>query len=195
MRPPLHPAIGVALMLAVSGCGAVSGGAAVPPPAADAVRQTTDKDGRFVTFIGPKTQHAEPFMGIAGTNIATLRSALDGRNGEVTHQLYVEDSYTGPERNWNSAQDASGKSLRFIAIGKDEIDCSPACSYAEEFAASLPEAELRGAKQGLTVFFTAKSGAQMAIPVSAEAVAKQLAAVDAARATLPIAAAEKPLAR
>lgn len=182
------------ILSVLGGCGTVSGGGTAPPAAPDAVSESIDKDGRFVTLIGPKIQHGEPFMGVPGTNIAALRSAIDRRSGEVMHQLYVEDSYTGPERNWDSAQDASGKSLRFIPIGKDEIDCSPQCSYAEEFAAALPEPELRAAQNGLPVFFRAKSGAQMAIVVPAPSVAKQLAAVDTARATMPTASAAAPSA-
>ena len=56
-------------------------------------------------------------------------------------------------------------------------------------AAVLPEALLRTSPQGVTVTFAAKSGAKKTISVPAELIQKQLAAVDAARATLPQAAA------
>ena len=83
-------------------------------------------------------QHAEPFLGVAGTNFYTLRTWIDRRTGETVHQLYVSDSYAGPPRDWNAARDAQGRPLRFIPISKNEITCQPSCSYAEEFAAAIP---------------------------------------------------------
>jgi len=156
---------------------------------ADAVIRTQQQSGRFVTLAGPRLQHAEPFLGVDNTNFYLLRSMIDTRTGEIAHQLYVEDSYFGAERGWNAARDAAGQPLRFIAIGKNEITCESGCSYAEEFAAVLPEALLPANPQGLTVVFTARSGAEKRIAVPGELVAKQLAAVGQMRATSPVAAA------
>ena len=169
------PLLSAALLLA----------ACVEAPAAgrpgDAVTQAIEAGGKFVGVQGPKIPQAPPFLGVADTNFHVLRSWIDRRTGETAHQLYVEDSYSGRKREWNAARDGDGRALRFIAISQNEIACSPGCSYAEEFAAALPEDELRSHPQGLTVFFTAKSGEQMAIPVAGPLIAQQLAAVDAAK--------------
>jgi len=69
-----------------------------------------------------------------------------------------------------------------VPISKDEISCENGCSYAEEFAATLPEALLRASPQGLTVVFGSKLGLSLTIAVPGDLVARELAAVDAARA-------------
>src|SRR5438105_6248399 len=190
MRRSMHwprPLLGLVAALALAGC-AAEGMPAAPQPAG-AVRLTTEKDGRFLVLAGPSQRHAEPFLGIAATNFYLLRSFIDTRTGETVHQLYVEDSYPGAERNWNAARLASGGGLRFVTISKNEITCELNCSYAEEFAASLPEPLLRGSAQGFTIVFTARSGIEKMIVVPGDAIAKQLAAVDQARAARPTAAA------
>ena len=76
---------------------------------ADAVATSVEQGGKFVTLVGPMAQHSEPFLGVPGTNYDSLRSMIDTRTGDATHQLYVEDSYAGAKREWNAAQDAKGK--------------------------------------------------------------------------------------
>lgn len=178
----------VLLVAALAGCGTTAGAPGPGGPAAapaNAVTRTTEQGGKFIALVGPRLQHGEPFLGVPGTNIYALRSWIDARTGETVHQLYVSDSYSGPERNWDAARDAQGQPLRFIAISKNEITCSGGCSYAEEFAAAVPEAKLRQSTAGLTVTFAAKSGATKTIAVPGELVQKQLAAVDQARAAPP----------
>jgi hypothetical protein len=173
--------------LLLAGCVA----APAAPQSGDAVTEAIAEGGKFVGVLGPKVPQGEPFLGVTDTNFHALRSWIDRRTGETVHQLYVEDSYLGRKRQWNAAQDMTGRVLRFIPISSKEISCAPGCSYAEEFAAALPEDELRANPQGITVFFGAKSGAQMAIPVSGELIAKQLAGVDAARRASAAAAAPR----
>ncbi len=180
------------LPMVLAGCAGLS---SAPPPNAQPateISRSVEQGGRFVAFVGPRRQHAEPFLGVSGTNFYALRSWLDTRNGEIAHQLYVEDSYFGAERNWQAARDKDDHQLRFIAISKNEITCDNGCSYAEEFAAALPEALLRASPQGLAVSFTARSGAEQTIIEPGDLILKQLAAVDQARATLPAAAAAAP---
>jgi hypothetical protein len=183
----LFPALGLAAAIAVSGC-AVEGPPAPAQPA-NAVTRTKEKDGRFLVLSGPRLRHAEPFLGIASTNFYLLRSFIDARTGETLHQLYVEDSYPGAERNWNAARLAAGETLRFVPISKNEITCDAGCSYAEEFAASLPERLLRANPQGFTVVFTARSGIARTITVPGDLAAKQLTAIAQLRAAPPTAAA------
>ena len=188
-RVPLLFCFAAALALAGCAVDVYSPGGVPAPENPNAVRLTTEKDGRFLVLTGPRLRHADPFLGIASTNFSLLRSFIDTRTGETVHQLYVEDSYPGAERNWSAARLANGGGLRFVTISKNEITCELNCSYAEEFAASLPEPLLRGSPQGLTVVFTARTGIEKMIVVPGDAIAKQLAAVDQARAARPTAAA------
>src|SRR5260370_19569918 len=144
--------LGLIGAMALAGCGDLAGIWATAEPA-DAVTRTQEQGGRFVTLAGPRLQHAEPFLGVADTNFYLLRSMIDTRSGEIAHQLYVEDSYFGAERGWNPPRDATGQPFRFIAIGQNEITCETGCSYAEEFAAVVPEALLRASPQVGTVVF------------------------------------------
>lgn len=195
MATPRRVAL-ILLTTALSGCaGAASAPPRVTPAAvrpANAVNVSLEQGGRFVALAGPRRQHAEPFLGVPGTNLYTLRSWIDARTGETAHQLYVSDSYAGAARDWNAARDSQGRPLRFIAISKNEITCQPSCSYVEEFAAALPEAQLRDSPGELAVTFAAPSGAAKTIAVAGELIAEQLAATDKARAALPRAAAAVP---
>jgi hypothetical protein len=186
-----HPTRTVLAALIVAGLSACAGGVpttsgtgALPTPAESANTAITvgrEQGGKFLSFVGPKTQHDPPFLGVPNTNYDLLRSYLDTRTGEVANQLYVEDSYVGAHRDWNAAQDASGQPLRFISISNSEITCESGCSYAEEFAAALPESLLRASTNGLMVTFIAKSGAHTVIQISGPQVAAQLAALDSAK--------------
>jgi hypothetical protein len=174
------------LLAMLAGCG----GMANPPsglPNTNEVVGASEQGGRFLSFIGPRRQHAEPFLGVPSTNYYALRSLVDTRTGEIVHQLFVEESYFGAERNWQAARDGEGRELRFVAVSKNEITCESSCSYAEEFAAVLPEALLRGSPQGLTVTFTARSGDTKQIAVPPDLIRKQLAAVDGSAAARPTA--------
>jgi hypothetical protein len=186
------------LTAALAGCGGLG---TAPGNAAASARQpteiavSTEQGGRFVGLTGPQRQHAEPFLGVPGTNFYALRTWIDRRTGETVHQLYVSDSYDGQPRDWNAARDAQGRPLRFIAISKNEITCQQGrCSYAEEFAAAIPEAELRNATGGLIVTFTARSGAEKTISVPGEVVKAQMVALDRVRAGLAAGAPAPPAA-
>jgi hypothetical protein len=146
---------------------------------AGAVTEPEDTPSRFVGLIGTRAQHAPPFLGVAETNFYCLRSFIDRQTGETRHQLYVSDSYSGAERRWDAARDEAGHSLRFVEISRDQITCDSGCSYAEEFAADIPERELRANPRGLKVIFTARSGAEKTITVSRSQITAQLAAIDA----------------
>jgi hypothetical protein len=190
MKPPI--ALVAASLLALAGCTGLSGAPPASIQSATAVSRSTEQGGRFITLVGPRRPHGEPFLGVPGTNFTALRSSIDTKTGESVHQLYVEDSYFGAERNWEAARDPTGQALRFIAVSKNQITCDNGCFYAEEFAAGLPEALLRAHPQGLAVSFTARSGARQTIIVPGDLIAKQLAAIDEARASLPMASAAPP---
>lgn len=166
--------------------------AAAPAMQQPAAPQQSELTARFIGFVGPRVQHDPPFLGVPYTNFYCLRSFVDRQTGATVHQLYVADSYFGAARDWNGAQDAAGRALPFTHISTDKITCENGCAYAEEFAASLPEAELNSSGHGVTVTFTARSGNSMKIAISGAQIAHQLAAVAAERARLPGQAAASP---
>lgn len=179
---------------ALSACSqfAPRGAAAVPGGAAPAVAQREHVSERYFALIGPKMQHDPPFLGIPGTNFYCLRSILDLKSGETAHQLYVSDSYDGAERNWDGAHYGAGQAMAFVPISRHQISCDGGCSYVEEFAANIPESELRSSPNGLAVTFTDRAGDRKTINVSANQIATQLAALDAQRRAGPTAAAAAP---
>jgi hypothetical protein len=182
------------LGLALTACAQLSESPAGPVAQSDAgARQ--DLSPRFIGLIGNKAQHAPPFLGVPETNFYCLRSFVDRRTGETQHQLYVSDSYSGAERRWHAARDGAGHPFRFVEISRDEITCDGGCSYVEEFAANIPESELRASPQGLTVIFTAGSGAEKRILVSSAQITAQLAAVERRGQAQPAAALAQPTAR
>ncbi|HEV2187259.1 MAG TPA: hypothetical protein VGR70_08620 [Stellaceae bacterium] len=178
--------VAAAIIAAVlGGCSLMPNEKLAPQPGADQVEMTKEQGGKFLAFVGPKLLHTEAFLGVDETNYFCLRSWLDTRNGEVAHQVYVEDSYYGAPYRWDGAHDADNKNLRFIAISRNEISCDQGCSYADEFAAALPEDLLRAHRDsGLTVTFTAQTGKTLTVNVPGRFIAEQLTAVDATRAAL-----------
>jgi hypothetical protein len=166
---------------ALTACAQAPPAEAPAKPSAGAVAPARgDIPSRFVGLIGTRAQHAPPFLGVPETNFYCLRSFLDRQTGETRHQLYVSDSYSGPERRWDAAREGGGRSLRFLEITRHQITCDGGCSYTEEFAADIPESELRANPKGLKVTFSAQSGTEKTIPISGSQITAQLAGVDAA---------------
>jgi hypothetical protein len=175
---------GALLGLALGGCAAFAPNEQLPS-GNDQVELTKEQGGKFLAFVGPKLQHTQPFLGVEDTNYYCLRSWLDTRNGDVAHQLYVEDSYYGSSYKWDGVHDSDNKPLKFIPISRNEISCDEGCSYADEFAAALPEELLRARRdKGLTVIFTAATGKTLKVDVPARLIADELKAIDATRTAL-----------
>ena len=186
--------LAASLGLALAACALAPPPEAPAQPSAAAVAPAReDIPSRFVGLIGTRAQHAPPFLGVPETNFYCLRSFLDRQTGETRHQLYVSDSYSGPERHWNTARDGGGHALRFLEVTRHQITCDGGCSYTEEFAADIPESELRANPQGLKVALGAHSGTEKTITISGGQITAQLAAVDAAHnAVLPTAVPPSP---
>src|SRR5580700_744453 len=186
--------LGASLGLALAAC------AQAPPPeppaqpsAAAVAPARGDIPSRFVGLIGTRAQHAPPFLGVPETNFYCLRSFLDRQTGETRHQLYVSDSYSGAERHWDAARDGGGRTLRVLEITRHQITCDGGCAYTEEFAADIPESELRANPSGLKVTFGAQSGADKTITIGGNQITAQLAAVDAVHnPAVPIASRSPP---
>jgi hypothetical protein len=186
--------LAASLGLALAACAQPPRPEAPGQPTAVAVGPARENiPSRFVGLIGTRAQHAPPFLGVPETNFYCLRSFLDRQTGETRDQLYVSDSYSGPERHWDAARDGGGRALRFLEITRHEITCDGGCSYTEEFAADIPESELRANPAGLKVTFSAHSGAEKTITISGNQITAQLAAVDAMHnPALPAAAPPSP---
>jgi hypothetical protein len=153
-----------------------AGSAAATGAGAVAVREHLS--GRYIALIGPAAQHDPPYLDTPETNFFCLRSFVDRQTGESVHQLYVAASYDA-KRDWDAARDGAGQALVFIPISRYEIACDGKnnCSYAEEFAATIPENELRQNLKGFSVTFTDRAGDTQTITVSADQIAAQLAAL------------------
>jgi hypothetical protein len=175
----------VGFALALGGCANLLPRAATAPQKGEGVEITKQQDGRFIAFVSPRLQHSEPYLGVAGTNFFALRSWYDAKTGETAHQVYVSDSYQGGPYRWDGVHDLDKKTLRFVAIGRNEITCESGCSYFDEFAAALPEDYLKAHTGGVALTFTSKTGKSLAVAVPGELVREQLAAVDTIRAAAP----------
>ena len=187
------PCGGLALALALGGCAIVQPEEKLAPQAqAPGVELTKEQGGRFIAFVGPRQQHTGKFLGVDDTNFFCLRSWLDNKTGETAHQLYIEDSYQGGPYLWNGVYDTANARLKFIPISRNQITCELGCSFADEFAAELPEGYLRGHKDGFGVTFTAANGKTLAVKVPPEMVTAELDAVDAVKNVAAKAAANPP---
>jgi hypothetical protein len=187
-----HIAAGAMLALVLGACAIVHPEEKLPPQTqaqVPGVELTKEQDGRFIAFVGPKKQHTEPFLGVEGTNFFCLRSWLDNKTGDTAHQLYVADSYYGGPFLWNGVYDSADTKLKFIAISRNQISCEQGCSFADEFAASLPEAYLRTHRDGFAVTFTSSNGKTLAVSVPPALITAQLDAVDTVKAVAAKAAA------
>ena len=179
--------------LVLGGCAIVHPEEKLPPQAqASGVELTKEQGGRFIAFVGPKQQHTEPFLGVSDTNFFCLRSWLDNKTGDTAHQLYVEDSYQGGPYLWNGVYDTANTKLKLIPISRNQITCELGCSFADEFAAELPEDYLRDHKDGFAVTFTSANGKTLAVKVPPEMITAELDAVDAVKDVATKAAANPP---
>jgi hypothetical protein len=156
----------------------VNTGPANSAGAAGSVAVREHLSGRYIALIGPKAQHDPPYLDTPETNFFCLRSFIDRQTGETADQLYVVASYDS-KRDWDAAHDGSGQGLKFIPISRYKIVCQEEdnCSYAEEFAAAIPESDLRQNPKGLSVTFTDRAGDAQTINISAEQIAAQLTAL------------------
>jgi len=163
-----------------------------PQAQAPGIELTKEQGGRFIAFVGPKKQHTPPFLNVDDTNFFCLRSWLDNTTGETAHQLYVENSYYGGPYLWNGVYDTADAKLKFIPISRNQITCDQGCSFADEFAAELPEDYLRAHKGGFAVTFTSANGKTLPVTVPPALITTQLDAVDAVKTDAAKAAAKPP---
>ncbi|HXC29607.1 MAG TPA: hypothetical protein VNV38_16735 [Stellaceae bacterium] len=177
-----HFAASAILALVLGGCASLQPNEKLPTqPQAPGVELTKEQGGRFIAFVSPKQQHTEPFLGVDDTNYFCLRSWLDNKTGETAHQLYIEDSYYGGPYLWNGVYDTASTKLKLIPISHNQITCDQGCSFADEFAAELPEDYLRAHRDGFAVTFTSSNGKTLAVKVPSDMVTAEINAVDAVK--------------
>lgn len=86
-------------------------------------------------------KYSSPNIGTSGHTL--LLRGWRAANGETLYQLYVAVNYFGTKRNYASAVDSKGATLRFTPAGIDSSNCRNAnCLYSEHIAITLPRSYL-----------------------------------------------------
>jgi hypothetical protein len=157
---------------------------AVRPPPPPVVRPSPPasvkiEDSQFdeaATFIGINTEIS---YAIDRDTLYLLRSWVNKKSGQVTHQLYITNFYYGDWIFWSRASSEDAQPLEFIAMQSKVIDCAYSrCSYSETFGALIPDAVLRIHQHGISVKFYAKTGKEMVIRLTSQQIQLQLKAIE-----------------
>ena len=147
------------------------------PPLQPAVKVEESPSESFATVLGIK----QPYPGDA-SNTYFLRSVVEKTNGQVAHQLYVANSYRSSEGwiVWSQANGEDAQPLEFVAIHRGVISCSAGsgCALEEDFGAVIPDTVLRAHQGGFSVKFSAETGQEMVIHLTAQQIQQQLKAID-----------------
>lgn len=135
-----------------------------------------DQYSPSATIVGTKL-FDNPFGGVSKEWF--IRSFIDKKTGAVTHQLYVETSYIGDWKYYQSANDDTAAPLPFIVIDREVGDCTGGCSLEETFALGLQGSVLRAkAATGYSVKISAHDGTAFILSVPPGQIQPQLAAID-----------------
>lgn len=162
-----------------------------PPPAVKSVTVKDDEFDKTILFIGPEEEH-EPALTSRKPNVFQLKTTMDRKSGEVTHQLVMTHNYAAKSwKFWQRAADEDAEPLELATIRRDVGFCSPACTYAEVVGATLSDAALRARKdKGYSIKLYARDGGEKVIALSPEMIAMQIAAIDQRKPPAPAPAAE-----
>jgi hypothetical protein len=163
---------------------------AMAAPRVPTVQVTTDQFSKDVKFFGP-LEGVNPFGGTS--RLYRLRTWVNKETKTIEHQLYVDVSYIGGWRWYQTAADETAQDLKVLAISSNVSSCSTfGCSLSETVGIDIDDATLRvHASGGLRVKLNAKSGDSLIIELSATQVRLQVEAVDR---YLGVAAAPDPTA-
>jgi hypothetical protein len=131
-----------------------------------------DKFSKTLSYAGLR-EWINPFGGTARNWM--LRTWIDKETRNVTHQLYVEISYSGSWRFYQSANNEQAISLPFIPINRSVGSCFAGCSFTEIVGVELSDELLREkALTGFQVKLFAKSGDSLVIDVTRAQIQSQL---------------------
>jgi hypothetical protein len=139
-----------------------------------------------------KTDEFDPHVKFSGIEFALPgSSALIGRfflrsfipknpDGKRVHQIYVLYYYADDWNFFYGARNCDAQSLEFSSLNREVISCrTRPCTHAETFVIQVPEESLRNTdSRGYLVKVYAKSGYELLIPMTAEQIQKQVAAID-----------------
>lgn len=152
----------------------------VSAQAAAQVQVQDDKFSASATFNGPK-KAVNPFGGTA--RMWNIRAWIDKKTGAVTEQLYVDTSYLGYWRFWETAADDQAEPLEVVAIDRTVLDCTGGCLYSETVGVTLPIDYVRKhAATGFQIKINAKSGDYLILDVGADQIQPVLNAMDVYKA-------------
>lgn len=165
------------IALAVAAC---APRATQPPPQPQAVEFQDDQFSQEATFVGIEQTDNQTRGTVTDWFI---RSFVDKRSGEVSHQLYVHVSYLGERRRYERATDDRATTLPLSPIERLRGSCSHGdCDYDEDFALGLRDPILRErAGTGFQVKVVAHSGDSIILTIAPGQIVPQLASVDAYR--------------
>lgn len=108
-----------------------------------------------ITILGPE-QIIDCNFGKSICSYYMLRTVIDKKSGQYSHQLYVSVAYFGDWAFFERAYLLGGKELQFAEIERRVIDCeSETCKMRETFGATIPP-EIT--KSGFSVRFFSKNG-------------------------------------
>jgi len=137
------------------------------------VSVVTDEFEPFITING-----IEDYIGDDLKGAFFLRSFINKKTKDVTHQLYIYCTYHWNWRFYNSAHLSGGKALEFTEIRRDFNCTDGICTYYEHFGADISDEFLRKNTEGFSVKISAKSGDNAVINVKSNQVIEQLKEID-----------------
>lgn len=159
----------VAILLALAGCASSQA-----PTRISGVQD--DQFGKNITISGAML-YVNPLGGTSRSWL--IRSWVDKSTHEVSHQLYVDISYVGDWKYFQTAADDTARTLNVSRIDSHVGNCSGGCSLSETVGIELDDATLRAkSKQGYAIKLSAHSGDALVLTVSPEQINLQLAEVD-----------------
>jgi hypothetical protein len=164
------------LMVTLLGCAVHELPPSSPPPQT-AVTVEERPSESFTTFLGIK----QPYPGDA-SNTYFLRSVVEKTDGQVAHQLYVSNYYKSSEGwvVWSKAHGEDAHPIEFVAIHRGVLSCGAdsGCALEEEFGAVIPDTMLRAHQGGFSVTFSAETGQEMVLHLTAQQIQQQLKAIE-----------------
>jgi len=143
------------------------------------VEVDTDQFERGITLLGPE-QVVDPY----GETPCSwrLRSWVDKNSHAVADQLYVEITYAGHVRRYETAMDDNADDLSVTGISRTSTgSCRSArgCVHTEIIGVALNDATLRARQAGgYRIKVKAKSGDSLILPISPTQIGLQIAAID-----------------
>ena len=137
------------------------------------VSVVTDEFEPVITIKG-----IEDYIGDDLKGAFFLRSFINKKTKDVTHQLYIYCNYRWDWRFYNSAYLSGGKALEFTEISRDVSCTNGICTYYEHFGVDISDEFLRKNTEGFSVKISAKSGDNAVINVKSNQVIEQLKEID-----------------